>query len=147
MGSRFIDGGARRGEPIPLREHRRSAPRVLTVPTELTTGCLLGGSAPPNGSRLSCGRLGRRRKGVRRQSVPARAQHSVSLKAIIARQLQALVRRHLPQHSRPTSATAKHPRGNKCACHLQQVAPCKRPLQRSPLTRPCPRRTSTSLAQ
>jgi len=30
----------------------------------------------PNGSRLSCGRPPRRRKGVGRQSVPARAQHS-----------------------------------------------------------------------
>src|SRR6266540_436419 len=47
---------------------------------------------PSNGSRLSCGRPARRRKGVGRQSVPARAQHSASLKAITARQLQALVR-------------------------------------------------------
>src|SRR5439155_14957125 len=49
--------------------------------------------SPPNGSRLSCGRLARRRKSSGRQSVPARAQRSVSLKAITARQLQALVRR------------------------------------------------------
>ncbi len=28
--------------------------------------------APPNGSRLSCGRLAHRRKGVGRQSVPKR---------------------------------------------------------------------------
>ena len=35
---------------------------------------------PPNGSRLSCGRLARRRKGVGRESVPARAQRSVPLK-------------------------------------------------------------------
>src|SRR5438309_7835689 len=48
----------------------------------------------PNGSRLSCGRPARRRKSSGRQSVPARAQHSASLKAITARQLQALVRRH-----------------------------------------------------
>src|SRR6266581_8058264 len=47
----------------------------------------------PNGSRLSCGRLARQRKVVGRQSVPARAQRSASLKAITARQLQALVRR------------------------------------------------------
>src|SRR5207253_1745420 len=47
---------------------------------------------PPNGSRLSCGRPARRRKSGGRQSVPARAQHSVSLRAITARQLQALVR-------------------------------------------------------
>ncbi len=50
-------------------------------------------AVPPNGSRLSCGRLGRRRKGVGRQSVPASTQHSASFKAISARQLQALVRR------------------------------------------------------
>ncbi len=48
----------------------------------------------PNGSRLSCGRPARRRKAVGRQFVPARAQHSASLKAITARQLQALVRQH-----------------------------------------------------
>src|SRR5436309_10415297 len=46
----------------------------------------------PNGSRLSCGRLARRRKGGGRQSVPTRAQHSDSLETINARQLQALVR-------------------------------------------------------
>jgi len=50
------------------------------------------GREPPNGSRLSCGRPARRRKGAGRQFVPARAQHSDSLKAITARQLQALVR-------------------------------------------------------
>jgi len=82
MGSHFTEGGARRGmsvarpwcvgrgEPISLREHRRTAPRVLTVPTELTKGCLWGGSAPPNGSRLSCGRPARWRKAAGRQSVP-----------------------------------------------------------------------------
>ena len=48
---------------------------------------------PPNGSRLSCGRLARRRTGVGRSPCPARAQHSASIKAITARQLQALVRR------------------------------------------------------
>src|SRR5438094_8851437 len=47
---------------------------------------------PPNGSRLSCGRLARQRKGVGRSPCPARAQHSDSFKAITARQLQALVR-------------------------------------------------------
>jgi len=48
----------------------------------------------PNGSRLSCGRLARRRKGAGRSPCPARAQHSASFKAITARQLQALVRHH-----------------------------------------------------
>jgi len=45
----------------------------------------------PNGSRLSCGRPAHRRKGVGRQSVPARAQRSVSLTALTARQPQALL--------------------------------------------------------
>ena len=50
----------------------------------------LGVNMPlPNGSRLSCGRRARRRKVVGRQSVPARAQHSVSFRAIPARQLLA----------------------------------------------------------
>src|SRR5205809_8095678 len=84
--------GVGRGEQISAREHRRSAPRVFTEQNELTKGCLWGGSAPPNGSRLSCGRPARRRKGAGRQSVPARAQPSAFLKAITARQLQALVR-------------------------------------------------------
>src|SRR5213592_2419370 len=69
MGSHFSEGGARRGMSLArpwgvgrggqilLREHRRAAPRVLTVPKELTKGCLWGGSAPPNGVRLSCGAL------------------------------------------------------------------------------------------
>src|SRR2546426_537751 len=67
MGSHLTEGRARRGrpvarpwgvgrgEPILLQEHRRAAPRVLTVLNELTNECLRGGSAPPNGSRLSCG--------------------------------------------------------------------------------------------
>jgi len=46
----------------------------------------------PNGSRLSCGRLARRRKSSGRESAPARAQRSDSLRSITARQLQALVR-------------------------------------------------------
>src|SRR5947209_3206516 len=104
--------GVGRGEPILLREHRRSARRVLTVPKELPNGCLWGGSAPPNGSRLSCGRLARRRKGDGRQSVPARAQYSVSLRAITARQLQALVRQrqlddHLPSYLKDTFTFAR----------------------------------------
>src|SRR5204862_422272 len=85
--------GVGRGEQILPREPRREALRVRTVPKDLTKGCLWGGSAPPNGSRLSCGRIARRRKAVGRQSAPARAQHSDSFKTITARQLQALVRR------------------------------------------------------
>jgi len=59
----------------------------------------------PNGSRLSCGRPARRRKGVGRQSVPVRAQHSASFRAITARQLQALVRR-LPGATAPNFCVA-----------------------------------------
>src|SRR2546430_2200443 len=84
--------GVGSGEQILAREHRRSAPRAFTEQNDLTKGCLWGGSAPPNGSRLSCGRHARRRASSGRQSVAARAQHSDSLKAITARQLQALVR-------------------------------------------------------
>src|SRR2546426_322267 len=56
------------------------------------TACAICRLPPPNGSRLSCGRLARRRKSSGRTSVPARAQHSDSFRAITARQLQALVR-------------------------------------------------------
>ncbi len=69
---------------IANQEARRMGGRCLTVVR-----------SRPNGSRLSCGRPARRRKAVGRQSVPARAQHSASLRAITARQLQALVRRRL----------------------------------------------------
>src|SRR5207247_6460389 len=47
----------------------------------------------PNGSRLSCGRLARRRKIVGRSPCPARGTTLRFLKAITARRLQALVRR------------------------------------------------------
>src|SRR5439155_11280671 len=54
---------------------------------------ILPWSRLPNGSRLSCGRVARRRKGGGRQfRAPSGAQHSASLKAITARQLPALVR-------------------------------------------------------
>jgi len=77
MGSDLIEGGARRGtpvarpwgvgrgDPILLREHRRSAPRVLTVPERIDERMSGGGSAPPNGSRLSCGRNARGRTSAR----------------------------------------------------------------------------------
>src|SRR5712691_12554857 len=54
--------GVGRGEPRLVSEHPSSAPRAITVPNEFTKECLWSGSAPPNGSRLSCGRLTRRRK-------------------------------------------------------------------------------------
>src|SRR6266496_5840244 len=55
-------GGARRAVARP-RVSARGAPRI-TIPKELTERCLRGGSAPPNGSRLSCGRNARGRKVV-----------------------------------------------------------------------------------
>ena len=84
---------------------RRSRPGLLagrgnrrqeSLPRERPSrGIVLSCEGLPNGSRLSCGRLPRRRKGIGRQSVPARVQHSGSTRAITARQLQALVRRHV----------------------------------------------------
>src|SRR5207249_2597247 len=83
--------GARTQNPPPKTRNstnRSLKSEPIIVPRECWT--------PPNGSRLSCGRRARRRKDVGRQSVPTRAQHSDSIKAITARQLQALVRQHLP---------------------------------------------------
>src|SRR6266446_2236213 len=72
---------------------RHAARTALNRELQLRFIVSLKNRGPPNGPRLSCGRPARRRKGSGRQSVPARAQHSASLKAITARQLQALVRR------------------------------------------------------
>src|SRR6266567_3836949 len=47
-----------------------------------------------NGSRLSCGRPLAGARVVDESPCPPEHKHSVSLKAITARQLQALVRRH-----------------------------------------------------
>src|SRR5207245_10309510 len=59
MGSHPREGRARRGRPvgrpwgvgrgaqIPLREHRRSAPRVLTVPKRMTERMLVGRRRAP----------------------------------------------------------------------------------------------------
>jgi hypothetical protein len=74
------------------RARQGSAPRARTAKHELPVECRWGGSAPPNGSRLSCGRPARRRKRSGRTSVPARAQTLNSIKTISARQLQAHVR-------------------------------------------------------
>src|SRR6266498_4757800 len=77
-----------RWESIPnrrqIREVRVELPGAGRVTLQMLHGwfrcgvCWLtfGGSCRrrPNGPRLSCGRLARRRKGVRRQSAPARAQ-------------------------------------------------------------------------
>ncbi len=63
----------------------------------------MGFSRPPRGLTDRAYAAGDSRAGARvvdEQSVPARAQHSASLKAITARQLQALVRPHPGQHKR-----------------------------------------------
>src|SRR6266487_2663365 len=59
----------------------------------------------PNGSRLSCGRLARRRKGRGRQSVPARTQHSASFKRMLGRALVAA-----QSDSRDTNRQTNHTR-------------------------------------
>src|SRR5438034_6475052 len=98
-----------RGAPRLVREHRGSAPRGLTVPNELTNECLWGGSAPPNGSRLSCGRPARRRKGGGRQSVPRQGHNTpVPLK----RSLPASFKRLLGS-SLGARKMAPHPRAQK----------------------------------
>src|SRR5437016_13413117 len=78
---------------------------------------LLRAAVAPNGSRLSCGRPRAGARVLDEQSVPARAQHSASLKAITARQLQALVRQRvmapckewsvLPRHATLTGGTGR----------------------------------------
>ncbi len=63
--SAAVGCGARRTDP-PSGAAARGVPR--THPTKgLTKGCLWGGSAPPNGTRLSCGRKARGRKVVEPQ--------------------------------------------------------------------------------
>ncbi len=57
-----------RGQLIDARGPQRAAPRARNHQWHLTDGCLWGGSAPPNGSRLSCGRRTRWRKAVERQT-------------------------------------------------------------------------------
>src|SRR5437016_12913946 len=49
-------------------------------------------AAPPNGSRLSCGRLARRRKGGGRRPGPGTEEFRAGIEAINGRQVQALVR-------------------------------------------------------
>jgi len=55
-----------RGELPFARASRRSAPGAFNMPKELAEECLWGGSAPPNGSRSSCGRNSRWRKAAER---------------------------------------------------------------------------------
>src|SRR5213596_1287635 len=90
------------------------APRTMTTARPenrlVSAGIAMSPVTRPNGSRLSCGRPARRRENSGRQSVPARAQHSASFKAITARQLQALVRQRAHElRSRPSKARASAP--------------------------------------
>ncbi len=72
-------GVAGRGQLIDARGPQRAAPRARNHQWHLTDGCLWGGSAPPNGPRLSCG-----------------ARRRIHSTIYARRQLQALVRRRLP---------------------------------------------------
>jgi hypothetical protein len=63
---------------------------------------------PPNGSRLSCGRLAHRAQLLWSDSSrPPGRKHSASLRARSARQLQALVRRHSQKLLVSSSVTRK----------------------------------------
>src|SRR2546430_10191998 len=66
-------------------------------------GLALRPSGLSNGSRLSCGRLARRRKGVGRSPCPVRGTTLPSFRAFSARQLQALVGQRLLLRSLPRS--------------------------------------------
>src|SRR6266480_7243985 len=93
LASRVRERARARWSLLFLRERQEAGGRGAWGGTP-RPGCLSSAVwLAPNGSRLSCGRLARRRKAVGRQAVPARAQHSGSFKTITARQLQALVRR------------------------------------------------------
>ncbi len=86
--SAAVGCGARRTDP-------RSGASALGAsrthrPRELTKGRLWGGSAPPNGSRLSCGRLARPRKVAGRSPCPARGttlRFPVSFKRLLGGRL------------------------------------------------------------
>src|SRR5438309_11806092 len=65
---RWWSWGGGRGERPRTRAFGRSAPRAITTTKELTEEWLWSGSAPPNGSRLSCGRNTRGRKALERQT-------------------------------------------------------------------------------
>src|SRR6266566_6925458 len=120
-------GGARRAAARPCVSGR-GAPRI-TIPKELTEECLRGGSAPPNGSRLSCGASadGRKRPALRYELVGAQTWASSENRP---RQLQAHVR--LPQdkggwvapvrgaHPPPTT----HGGNDSGACHHTDRTSC-----------------------
>src|SRR2546422_970974 len=59
-------GGVRRAGARPCVS-ARGVPRI-TIPKELSEECLRGGSAPTNGSRLSCGHSARGRKELEPQT-------------------------------------------------------------------------------
>ena len=70
-------GGAPRTSAL-LASPSVRAPRSMTTQKEVAIGESWGGCEPPNGSRLSCGRLARRRK-VRWTTVRARQGHNTPL--------------------------------------------------------------------
>ena len=74
--ARLWGGGVRRAGARPCVS-ARGAPRI-TIPKELTEECLRGGSAPPNGSRVSCGANagGRKRPALRYELVGAQTDAS-----------------------------------------------------------------------
>src|SRR5713101_7151631 len=67
--------GAGRGEPRLVRGIGTRRPGDVRT-NEVTKECVWGGSAPPNGSRLSCGRPARRRKTAGRQAVPRQGRNT-----------------------------------------------------------------------
>src|SRR5436189_363951 len=118
--------------PSADREQRTSGATSARINERLTSGGPFlrsthvkvqpsgGSSLRSNGSRLSCGRLARRRKAVGRSPCPARAQHSASSKAITARQLQALVRPpSIPTRRHHMSDPGRH---DKLKCSLLSEA-------------------------
>ncbi len=82
------------GEPMLARALRRSAPAHSPQKESVAKGCLWKGSAPPNGSRLSCGASAGGRKHPALWYELAGAQTYASSEGR-PRQLQALVRQPL----------------------------------------------------
>ena len=121
--------GDRRGEPGLMGRFERQIQNLVSLPTTRSVipcrqylrealGC--GQGPRPNGSRLSCGRLAQRRK-VKWTTVraPPGAQHSVSIRTIRARQLQAHVRRRAFHRCSSAPRVTRSPRapwGWEVAC-------------------------------
>jgi len=88
-GPPWLRGGSHPGLKRISRTDQALSRDSVPPPQSFTRG---GVRSPPNGSRLSCGRLARRRKGSGRSPCLARGTTLVSFRPISARQLQALVR-------------------------------------------------------